>query len=90
MPQSFGIDQKRIRAALETVHCCGIIVSKLGIVIEEADESLYWMELLVESNLMKEGRMSSIMQEANELVSIFTAAVITSKKKSNKNQNDKS
>ena len=56
-------------------------ISKLGIVLEEADESLYWMELIVESNLLHEKQMTSIMQEADELVSIFSASLKTAKKR---------
>ena len=55
-------------------------ISKLGIVLEEADESLYWMELIVESNLLHQKQMTSIMQEADELVSIFSASLKTAKK----------
>lgn len=50
-------------------------ISKIGIVIEEADESLYWMELLLETNLIPKERMSELMQEADELTSIFIATV---------------
>lgn len=60
-------------------------ISKLSIVIEEADESSYWMEMLVESEIVLQSRMNDIMKEADELVSIFTAAVITTKKKSFRN-----
>ena len=61
-------------------------VAKLGIVIEESDESLYWMELILDSKLVKVNRMDRIMQEADELTAIFTAAVVTTKKKSLRNQ----
>lgn len=54
-------------------------VSKLGIVVEEADESLYWMELIVDSGLVPTKRMTNIMQEANELTAIFTASILTAK-----------
>jgi len=54
-------------------------VSKVGIAIEEADESLYWMEILIESGILPEDRLSSLMQEANELIAIFTASVKTVK-----------
>lgn len=53
--------------------------SKLGIVLEEADESLYWMEIIVEANLLEQKRMVEIIQEANELVAIFTTSLKTSK-----------
>lgn len=48
--------------------------SKLGVTEEEADESLYWLELLGESGLMKGERIRQLMTEANELVAIFTAS----------------
>jgi len=52
-------------------------VSKVGIAIEEADESLYWMEMLIESGGLPEDRLTALMQEANELIAIFTASVKT-------------
>ncbi|MDP2209351.1 MAG: four helix bundle protein [Bacteroidota bacterium] len=54
---------------------------KLGLVEEEADESFYWMELIVDSNLMAMDKVENIMQEANELVAIFASAIITLKKR---------
>ena len=49
-------------------------VSKIGIVIEEADESLYWLELLADSGAVKPEMVADLMKEANELVAIFTAS----------------
>jgi four helix bundle protein len=54
-------------------------VAKLGIALEEADESLYWMELLVETEIMPQERMQPLMTEASELVSIFVASLNTAK-----------
>ena len=54
-------------------------ISKIGIAIEEADESLYWMELLIEAGIVLEERLSPLMQEANELVAILTASVKTAR-----------
>ncbi|MDI6802888.1 MAG: four helix bundle protein [Bacteroidota bacterium] len=54
---------------------------KLGLVEEEADESFYWMELIVESNLMPIDKVKNLMQEANELIAIFASAIISLKKK---------
>jgi four helix bundle protein len=48
--------------------------SKLGIVIEEADESGYWMELIIEGNLFPAKRMESLLKEANELTAIMVAS----------------
>jgi four helix bundle protein len=39
-------------------------VSKIGIAIEEADESLYWMEMLIESGQVAEERLTGLMKEA--------------------------
>ncbi len=48
--------------------------AKMGIVEEEADEALYWLELLVQSGLVKLGRVEELMKEANEIVAIVTAS----------------
>jgi four helix bundle protein len=54
-------------------------ISKTGIAIEEADESLYWMELLVESEIVPQEKLSALMQECNEIIAILTASVKTAK-----------
>ena len=54
-------------------------VSKLGIVLEEADESLFWLELLVDKSNVPADRISVPLREANELVSIFVASLRTAK-----------
>jgi len=46
--------------------------SKLGTVAEEADESLYWLELIRDGKLISNKRISSLWAEANELTAIFT------------------
>ena len=48
-------------------------ISKITIVEEECDETLFWLELLEESNLMKNGIVMSLQKEAGELTAIFTA-----------------
>src|SRR5437660_9535371 len=55
-------------------------VSKLGLVLEEADESLYWMEIIVETNIMKMVRLASLMAEVNELIAIFVSSLNTAKR----------
>ena len=47
--------------------------ARIGVVLEEADETAYWMELLVESGTMSEKRMVEICREADELIRIFAA-----------------
>jgi len=58
----------------------------MGICIEEADESLFWMELLVETNLVSEASVCDLMNETNELIAIFTASAITVRNKQRKGQ----
>src|SRR6266850_6267790 len=45
-------------------------LSKLGIAEEEADESMFWMELLVESGLVPERKLRELIDEANQLTAI--------------------
>ena len=45
-------------------------ISKMGTVEEEADESLFWMELLVETGITKREKLELLMKEADELVAI--------------------
>jgi len=54
-------------------------VAKMGIVEEECDESAYWMELLVEAGIMKVGRISSLMSEADEILAMVVASVKTAR-----------
>ena len=49
-------------------------VAKLGIVIEEADETAFWLELNIESGLMKKPLVTPLHGEANEIVAILVAA----------------
>ena len=57
-------------------------VAKLGIVIEEADETLFWLELLVESGLIESKQVTNLLKEANEI----TAIMVSSKNSTLKNQ----
>src|SRR5947209_5424102 len=52
-------------------------ISKLGIVLEEADETLYWLEILVESEIVKSELLAPLIDEANQLVAIFVKSVNT-------------
>jgi four helix bundle protein len=49
-------------------------ISKLGTVEEEADESAFWLELIIEGGLLEKKRVESLLQEANELVAIMVAS----------------
>jgi four helix bundle protein len=49
--------------------------SKIGIVLEEADESAFWLELIIESKVMPEPKCGPLLAEAKELTAIFTSAL---------------
>jgi len=49
-------------------------VAKLAIAEEEADESAYWMELIIDPGLVPEARVGGLLQEANELTAILSAS----------------
>ncbi len=54
-------------------------VSKMGIVEEEADETIYWMELLIDAEIVKKSRIADLMNEADEIVAIVVASIRTIK-----------
>ena|SRR5437762_13946092 len=45
--------------------------AKLGVAVEEADESLYWLELVRDGNLLPENKLSHLLKEADELTAIL-------------------
>src|SRR3990172_11637271 len=49
-------------------------LSKLGTVEEEADESAYWMELIIESCMLNKDKVESLLREANEITAIVAAS----------------
>ena len=57
------------------------VIAKLRIVEEEADESVYWMELLIESGLVSEARLSELLQETNEIIAMTVASIRTLQKR---------
>jgi four helix bundle protein len=54
-------------------------IAKMGIVEEEADECIYWMELLAEANILPLTRLQPLMTEADELVAITVSSIKTAK-----------
>ncbi|HAK58981.1 MAG TPA: four helix bundle protein [Nitrospiraceae bacterium] len=56
-------------------------VAKMGIVEEETDESIFWMELLVDARIMEKKLLSDLMSEADELLAIFVTSIKTARKK---------
>src|SRR5262249_51781906 len=53
---------------------CAEFVAKIGVVEEEADESSFWLELIVDSDLLSEARIRPLLTEAGELVAIMAAS----------------
>jgi four helix bundle protein len=52
-------------------------VARIGVVEEEADESAYWMELIVEGELLKDEKVEPLLTEANELAKIMASSRIS-------------
>ena len=63
-------------------------INKITIVEEEADECCYWLELIIEAEIVSKGFVDPILKEANELTAIFTAAGRTAKEYKLKQQNN--
>jgi len=55
-------------------------VSKMGIVEEECDETVYWIEVLLERGFVGETRIKELLQEADEIVSIAVSSIKTARK----------
>ena len=53
------------------------VISKLAIVEEEADETAYWLELLIEARIVLESDVSELLREANEIVAMTVASIKT-------------
>ena len=56
-------------------------IAKIGVVAEEADETVFWLELLGDTEIVKPEKLDSLLKEAKELAAIFTASQHTAKSK---------
>ena len=72
---SIGANYREALRASSRKH----FISILEIVLREADETQYWLELLSESGLIKPEKLSELIDESNQLVAIFAASVKTAK-----------
>lgn len=54
-------------------------IAKIGIVVEEMDEAVFWLEMLIETGILKEEKLKDLLSEANELLAIFCASQRTAK-----------
>lgn len=57
------------------------MISKLGIVEEEADESLFWLELVVECGFMAENRTAELYKDIESILAMVVASQITMRKR---------
>jgi four helix bundle protein len=54
-------------------------IAKMGIVEEEADETAYWLEILMETNMMDRNAIERLLKEANELTAISVSSIRTAR-----------
>jgi len=59
-------------------------VSKLAIVEEEADETLYWLEMVIQSGLVAANRVEDLTREADEIIAIVSASRISARNRARK------
>jgi four helix bundle protein len=59
-------------------------ISKMGIVEEETDETMYWMELLIEAKLVQQNDISNLLEEANQILAMTVSSIKTARRKSKK------
>ena len=76
---SIGANYRAVCRAKSTAD----FISKLSIVEEEADESIFWIELLVESDQVKSKLVEGLIDECNQILSIVVSSIKTSKMKRN-------
>ena len=55
-------------------------ISKIGVVVEESDETVFWLEMLVETDIVPAAKMDDLSRKANELLAIFAASQRTARK----------
>lgn len=55
-------------------------VAKIGVVVEETDETVFWLELLADAGIVRETHIKGLLAEANELLAIFAASQRTAKR----------
>jgi four helix bundle protein len=54
-------------------------IAKVGVVVEETDETVLWLELLVDTELVRASQMTELLAEANELLAIFAVSQHTAR-----------
>jgi four helix bundle protein len=54
-------------------------VAKMGIVEEEADESMFWIELLIDAGILRRTRVNDLLAEADEILAIVVSSIKTAR-----------
>jgi four helix bundle protein len=72
---SVGADYRAVCRAKSSAD----FINKLRVVEEECDESLFWMELLVDNSLVKSVRLRDLIQEGNEILAIVVSSAKTAR-----------
>ena len=85
MAESFDVNLFPVKMRGRKIKSVKHFISELAIVIEEADETQFWLEILVETGVMDESKIKDLLQEAGEIVAIMTA----SRNSAIKNQKEK-
>ena len=73
---SVGANYRAAKRAKSTAD----FISKMGTIEEETDESMYWMELIMETELLKEDLISDLYQEADEILAMVVASIKTARR----------
>ena len=73
---SVGANYRAACRARSSAEFC----AKLGIVEEEADESVYWLELLADGNIVKRELLTDLLNEANEITAMVVSSIQTAKR----------
>jgi four helix bundle protein len=51
----------------------------MGIVEEECDEALYWMQMLIEAGIVQSSRLTELMDEADQIIAIVVSSIKTAR-----------
>ena len=54
-------------------------IAKIGIVVEEADETVYWLETIIEAHILDNEISKLLLKEANEILAIMASSQLTAK-----------
>ena len=56
-------------------------IAKIGVVVEEADESVFWLEMLSDCEIVPGAKLADLIREGHELSALFTASQATARRK---------